>query len=117
MKEFRQDIEIDNARKDATRRDAELSVELRGLRKKVGQLQLVSRALCELVSEHTNIEIDAIIERIEEIDLRDGTANGKLVRPVVECPRCRRPVKTEQSKCLYCGAELVPEDPLDRFLL
>lgn len=117
MKDFRQDIEIDNARRDSARRDADLSVEIRGLRRKVEHLQLVSRALCELLSENTEIDINDIVERIQDVDLRDGTANGKLVRPVVECPKCNRPVKTEQPKCLYCGAMLVPEDPLDRFLL
>lgn len=117
MADYLNDLKIDQARRDSVRRDADLTEDVRSLRRKVDRLQLVCRALCELVSENTEVSLDTILDRIQDVDMRDGVADGKLVRQVIDCPRCHRPSKADQAKCLYCGSQLTPEDPLDAFLL
>lgn len=116
MADYLNDLKIDQARRDSARRDGELSEDVRALRTKVERLQLVCRALCELVVEHTDVSIESLLERIGDVDMRDGSLDGKLVRSVVKCPQCNRPGKADQTVCLYCGEALTPEDPLDLYL-
>jgi hypothetical protein len=116
MADYLSELKIDQARRDSVRRDGELTEDVRSLRTKVDRLQLVCRALCELISEHTDISNETLLERIRDVDLRDGSLDGKLVRSVINCPQCNRPGKADQTKCLYCGAALTPEDPMDLYL-
>lgn len=46
-----------------------------------------------------------LIEKIEEIDLRDGKLDGKYT-PTNTCGNCSRTIAPRHSKCVYCGAKI-----------
>ncbi len=55
----------------------------------------------------TDIEL---VERINDLDLSDGTLDGKVRKGAVSCPKCSRTISRRFPKCMYCGQPLV-HDP------
>ena len=41
-----------------------------------------------------------------EIDLRDGSADGRITRSVVKCPACGHASNSRRRHCIYCGTEI-----------
>lgn len=78
------------------------------LERRVDRLGLVCQALWELLSEKTGLTEEEVYARMQEVDLRDGKADGKISRQVTACPHCQRPVSSRRNVCLYCGAEFSP---------
>ena len=86
----------------ATRADnAERKVKM--LEESLGKAMLISEALWELLSERTGLKIEDLHKKMYEIDMRDGTLDGKNQRKAVECSGCGRMVGPRHSVCLYCG--------------
>ena len=83
------------------------------LRRQVEKLRLVSRALCELLIEQTNLTEDAVLNRIDEIDLRDGNLDGRMRGAPMKCPACQRTVGLNRTRCQYCGANADRRSSLD----
>lgn len=80
-----------------------LREETRELRHQVERLSLLNQALWELIRDKAGIT-DADLERMaNEIDLRDGTADGKMGGGAVTCPTCHRVSNAKHYKCMYCG--------------
>jgi len=76
---------------------------IRELRHQVERLSLLNQALWELVREKAGLT-DADLERMaREIDMRDGTEDGKMGGGAVACPTCHRVSNAKHYKCLYCG--------------
>lgn len=106
-----------NAVQDEARRgDANLAAEVQKLTQQVQKLQLVSRALCELLSESSSVPTETIVDRIQEIDLRDGKLDGKYVEGVIQCLACKRPGRVGRGSCMYCGETLKGDCDLDSVL-
>lgn len=77
--------------------------EIRELRDQVERLALMCQALWELVRTRAKLS-DADLEKLaQEIDLRDGMADGRLTSHPVKCPNCGRVSNSRHKKCLYCG--------------
>jgi hypothetical protein len=74
--------------------------------RRLERLVLISEALWTLLRERTGIEEREFLDRIRELDLSDGHRDGKVRRPVTDCPSCGRVVSTRNVRCLYCEAEL-----------
>ena len=49
--------------------------------------------------------LSSIEQKIEEVDLRDGVADGRLGAPA-QCRDCGHKVSPKRSYCFYCGASL-----------
>jgi len=90
----------------ATDRAARLENELTQLRRKVDRFALTSQAMWELLKETTELNEEDLVKRMDEIDLRDGTPDGKIGTQVIECPECKRPVSSARDSCMYCGADI-----------
>ncbi len=73
------------------------------LEDRIDTLGLVCQAMWELLSESQPDLEQALSQRVEEIDLRDGKRDGKLSRVQRECPRCDRPLHQRHRSCMYCG--------------
>ena len=71
---------------------------------RLDKLALVSMAVWELLAEKAGIGEEDLLEKIQEIDLRDGAADGKVTRKVARCPKCNRVMSPRHKRCLYCGA-------------
>ena len=83
--------------------------EVRQLRKQLARLTLLNQAMWELVRDRANLT-DADLERMaDEIDARDGSADGQLGGNAVTCPTCHRVSNAKHHQCLYCG-ELFAKD-------
>jgi hypothetical protein len=70
---------------------------------RVDALAIGCQAMWELLRERTELTDDDILQRIHEIDLRDGEQDGRISANVVHCTACDRPVKADRKTCLYCG--------------
>lgn len=104
---------------DTIRRNSEASIEARNaaskarealsgsesLEHRVDKLTLICMAMWSFLSEKTGVTEEQLIERVKQIDLMDGVADGKLHRQIAKCSQCGRVMSPRHSKCLYCGAE------------
>ncbi len=76
------------------------------LSRRLDQLTLATMAMWELIRDKTALTEEDLIAKMQEVDLRDGKEDGKLVLGVKTCSACRRPANPRHAKCLYCGAKL-----------
>lgn len=107
--EVRQQSQIAGAQFDArSAKGKAASIENRvdRLEGKLERLSLTCQALWELLRENTEFAEDDILEKMTEVDLRDGVADGKIGHNVLSCPACNRPSNSQRNICLYCGATL-----------
>ena len=75
------------------------------LERDLGRLKLVCAALWELLKDRAKLTEDDLINKVAEVDARDGVADGQLSRTVRKCVQCQRTVPHRQFKCMYCGTE------------
>ena len=94
------------AGQDASR--AKLSVEQ--LSEAIDHLSLACMAMWELLRERTGATDEDLAQHIMEIDLRDGSLDGKLRRQPIECGSCGRKNNAKRTACLYCGASQGGQD-------
>ncbi len=77
--------------------------EIQDLRDQVERLCLLNQAMWELVSERLHLTEDHLEKKAQEVDLRDGKADGKMTTHPLRCPQCHRVSNSRHKKCLYCG--------------
>ena len=107
--EMRQQKDIVGARQDASsakNKADRMEFELSALSRKVERLSLASQALWELLRDHTDFQEEHILAKMQEIDLRDGKADGRIGQTAVVCPQCGRQGSSVRTGCLYCGTEI-----------
>lgn len=73
--------------------------------KKIDNLILITQAIWELLEE-SGITESQLEEKIKEIDLRDGSADGKVGNNLSACPDCGKKPKIRRANCFWCGAKL-----------
>ena len=88
------------------RRTRPLEHDVRRLESRIDGLALGCQSLWELLCETTTLTQDDIVERMQEIDLRDGKLDGRLRATIVECGKCNRPVNSRRPNCMYCGEQM-----------
>lgn len=109
--DLRQDDRIRAAKTQADQTSYDLQskqTQLEELRAAVDRLALVNQALWEIVRERVEMTDTDLQAKVDEIDRRDGAADGRLGMAAPACPRCRRPNAAGRTRCLYCGAPLTP---------
>jgi len=73
----------------------------------VERLLMISEALWGMLKEQHGYTDEDLVERVREIDLRDGKLDGKVAAAGVKtCPSCKRRVSGRHAVCLYCGGAL-----------
>ena len=70
---------------------------------KLDQLVLFNQAVAEILEERYGITTDDILNKMNEMDLRDGQKDGKYHRTPKTCPECDSKVNTRLNRCLFCG--------------
>ena len=64
---------------------------------------LISEALWEVLKQELKVTEKQLCKKMHEVDMRDGSADGKNQRKAVECPNCGHMVSPRHPGCLYCG--------------
>ena len=83
--------------------------ELRALRSEMDRMHMVVEALWTFIKEQTGYNDNELVQRITEIDLRDGKLDGKGVakeKLTGICHECQRPLSKNKPVCVYCGTSV-----------
>ena len=73
---------------------------------KLESLTLTCRALFEILQDRGEVSEQQLAEKMREIDLRDGTVDGRITPHLAHCVECGRKNASDRSKCLYCGGNI-----------
>lgn len=92
--------EIREEMHQASRDAATAAREVADLKEKLRHLELITRAIWELVRESTQLTEADLLQKVREVDLGDTDASMK------QCGACSRPNNARRLKCLYCDADL-----------
>jgi hypothetical protein len=79
------------------------------LNERIDKLLMIVRAMWALMEEQ-GMTADQLMEKLEEIDLEDGVADGRVRPPLVECPSCQSKVAPGLRNCQLCGTEVRTEN-------
>jgi hypothetical protein len=80
--------------------------ELDELRAAVDRLSLMNQALWELLRDRAELSDADLRAKADEVDRRDGRADGRMGEAVAACPKCAKANVESRARCLYCGATL-----------
>lgn len=98
---LQKDLVRSEAREEASKFQARLE-------RKINMLTLINRGLWEMLEERLDVSMDELVQKVQEIDLRDGVADGRLNRKADDCPKCDAKINRDFNRCLFCG--YVPQD-------
>jgi hypothetical protein len=79
---------------------------IRHLERRLDLLTVLCQAQWELLQEKTGLTEEDLAAKIDEVDRRDGAADGRMGTAISGCTSCGRPGNARRAVCLYCGAEL-----------
>ncbi|AQQ69951.1 hypothetical protein SMSP2_00285 [Limihaloglobus sulfuriphilus] len=79
---------------------------IRWLEDNLSRTLLLCETLWELLRDEHGWTDEKLTQKLEEIDLRDGTLDGKHQQSVKKCTSCGRTVAPRHKACIYCGREV-----------
>jgi len=107
--EYRQHRDIERLKQEVSGVD-DLMAYVHGLRERVDQLELLNKALLELVVAKGVIDHDELSVMLQQIDLLDGIEDGKISPQVharaPACGSCGRYINPKRPACVYCGTAI-----------
>jgi len=80
--------------------------DIKSLERRLDRLTLATQALWEMLRDAGHHSEKELVAKMQEIDLRDGAADGKISRAVKVCAGCGRNSNSKRIECLYCGESL-----------
>jgi len=93
---------IDRLQDAGAREQAALRVATE-MEQKIDRLALICRAMFELLQQTAGVSEDQLKAKIQEIDLRDGQADGRMTPQGKRCPKCDAMMSPKFGRCLFCG--------------
>lgn len=85
-----------------------LENELADTKRRLDNATLACQAMWELLKEKMPFDDDALRAQMKEVELRNGSEDGRIGPQIIDCPECNKKGSTRRSTCMYCGAELPP---------
>jgi ribosomal protein S27AE len=76
---------------------------------KMDRLVLLNQAMAEILVEKLGVTNKEILNKMNEIDMRDGVKDGKYIKPAKDCPKCTAKINNHFNRCLFCG--YIDNDP------
>lgn len=105
-----QEVELRNARASQalsddlhTSRISNAQADLDQTQVRFDRMLLVLDAVWELVAERTGLTEADLLAKVQEIDARDGTADGRRVTLARRCSQCDAAVGNDRETCMFCG--------------
>ena len=83
------------------------------LEENLQRLALISQAMYELLGGRTGLDRKTLANKINEIDRRDGKADGRYTPEPKACPSCDSMICLKFNRCLFCGHEAHTPNPFD----
>lgn len=83
---------------------------------RIDELAIIIRAMWAVMEEQ-GVTAEQLMAKIENIDLEDGVADGRITQRPANCPSCDAKVAAGLTNCQYCGATVSPaadSHPLDQ---
>jgi hypothetical protein len=75
------------------------------LNERIDRLVMILRATLALLEEQ-GITPERLMAKVEELDLQDGTDDGRVRQNIVECPSCESKVAPGLRNCQLCGTQV-----------
>jgi hypothetical protein len=97
-----------NAAAQAGNSAARAEKDIAELERVIESLMLGCQAMWELMREHTDLNDEMFLKRMEEVDLRNGKRDGRIGLLASKCASCSRPNSARRDHCVYCGTPLPP---------
>lgn len=104
--EMYQNRSIHNARVKANSAESKAESSAHAVQRLEGKLDalaLTCQALWEILRDRTNLTEEELIDKMTEIDIRDGKQDGRMGNGTTPCPRCNRILNRRRDQCMYCG--------------
>lgn len=106
--------EAQDGANQAARKATDFQERVRFLEDRLDRMLLQNMAMWSLLRDTVGLTDQDLINRVQEIDLQDGTADGKVTRTApTTCPRCQRAFSSRHQRCLYCGHQAPAKTPFD----
>ena len=108
--------DLDSSRLDASKKNLNNQADIIILQDQIDMLTLACHSMWELLSEKHGITEEQLRTKINEVDLRDGTVDGKMdqAETVSQCPECKSPIRSARANCFMCGAKINSGSPFQR---
>jgi hypothetical protein len=115
---LRQKLTVHNAGLDAINArygSQNTALRLAELENSLQRLLLINHALWELLRDHVGLTPKQLLDKVNEIDLRDGKLDGRESLPPTqrECSKCGRILSRRHQSCIYCGEPTPDHDPFE----
>ena len=90
--------------------------QVREFQRQLDKSMMLVEALWTLCQEAHGWTDQQLVDRVTDIDLRDGKLDGKVSRSARPCPECERIIAADRSQCMWCGSrdEQLFGEPIDR---
>jgi len=98
---------------DAATKATQFQERVRLLEDRMDRMTLLNMSMWSLLKETTGLTDEHLAARVQEIDLQDGVADGKVTRAPAVCPKCGRSFSARHQRCLYCGHQNAQQSPFD----
>ena len=70
----------------------------------VERLLMITEALWTMLKDEHGYTDDQLIQKVQEVDMRDGRLDGKVSKQgPSKCPQCGRAMSVRRPTCMYCG--------------
>src|SRR5688500_15897868 len=86
----RQIGEAQSRASDAKNASDQLRFEVRDLKRRADALTIACQALWEIVRAQGSLGDEALVAKMQEVDARDGRADGRISTTLLPCPTCGR---------------------------
>ncbi len=73
------------------------------LERRLDFLCLANMAMWDLLKEHTSLTEENLIERMQDLDIADGSMDGKVEQEPRMCIKCERRLPKHIQVCQYCS--------------
>lgn len=93
------------AQEAGNKADAVVS-EFARMQRRIDRLSLGCQAMWELLRDRLGVTEEELTTKMLEVDLRDGSTDGKMSTQITDCPKCGAKTNSKRATCVMCGAPL-----------